>query len=174
MQENICDGVGLQQRSRLQAGHLGKSGLHHACFPRNSRTVIYRNISEQLSNSFNYLARPFFTCFWKTPRLSWSICFSSLLSSVYLSLHHCIKGKFNFYITFNFRYSQGRSHWGSQEGHGPPHFSFRTKQGPKVSVSNITDIAFYGCSEIIRTRNFTIFTVYVTIFGQFMAAFYFF
>ena len=40
--------------------------------------------------------------------------------------------------------------------------------------SNIRDIAFYGCSEIIRTRNFTIFTVYITIFGQFTAAFYFF
>ena len=32
-------------------------------------------------------------------------------------------------------------------------------KGPKVSVSNIMDIAFDGCSEIIRTRNFTIFAV---------------
>ena len=43
----------------------------------------------------------------------------------------------------------------------------------KLSVSNIRDIAFYGCSEVIRTRNFTIFTVYATIFGQFTAVFIF-
>ena len=54
------------------------------------------------------------------------------------------------------------------------HFNFQTKQGPTVSVSNIRDIAFYGCSEIIRTRNFKIFTVYATIFGHLMAVFYFF
>ena len=35
-------------------------------------------------------------------------------------------------------------------------------------------LLFYWCSEIIRTRNFTIFTVYAKIFGQFTAAFYFF
>ena len=54
----------------------------------------------------------------------------------------------------------------------------QTKKGPKVSVLNIMDIDFYGCSEIIReiirTRNFTIFTVYAIIFGQFVAAFHFF
>ena len=37
-----------------------------------------------------------------------------------------------------------------------------------------TIIVFYGCSEIIRIRNFTIFTVYDTIFRQFMVAFHFF
>ena len=31
-----------------------------------------------------------------------------------------------------------------------PHITFRIKQGPRVSVSNITNIAFYECSEIIR------------------------
>ena len=41
--------------------------------------------------------------------------------------------------------------WG--RGTIPPHVSFRTKQGPTVSVSNIRDIAFCGCLEIIRTRN---------------------
>ena len=40
-----------------------------------------------------------------------------------------------------------------------------------VSLSNIKDIAFYGCTEIIQTRNFTIFTVYATSFRHFMAAF---
>ena len=69
--------------------------------------------------------------------------------------------------------TQGRSHWGARRVM-TPHFNFRTKQGPKVSVSNIRDIAFYGCSEIIRTRNFTIFTIYATTFGEFTAAFYFF
>ena len=67
---------------------------------------------------------------------------------------------------------RGRSHWGGQGSMFPPHFNFQTKQGPKVL--NITDIAFYGCLEIMRTRNFTIFTVYVTIVGQFMAAFHLF
>ena len=43
-----------------------------------------------------------------------------------------------------------------------------------VSVSNTRGIPFYGCSEIILTRNLTIFTVYATIFEQSMAAFHFF
>ena len=71
-------------------------------------------------------------------------------------------------------HTQGRSHWGARVGGWPPHFNFRTKQGPTVSVSNIRDIAFYGCSVIIRTRNFTIFTVYTTIFRQFTAVSHFF
>ena len=56
-----------------------------------------------------------------------------------------------------------------------PHFNSQIKKGPKVSVSvlNIRNIAFYGCSEIIRTKNFIIFTVYAIIFGQFIAAFHF-
>ena len=45
---------------------------------------------------------------------------------------------------------------GAQGSHAPsPHFNFQTKQGPTVSVSNVGDTTFYGCSEI--TRNFTIF-----------------
>ena len=54
----------------------------------------------------------------------------------------------------------------------PPHllhFNFWTKQGPKIR-----DIAFYGCSEIIRTRNLAIFIVCATSFRRFMAAFRFF
>ena len=50
----------------------------------------------------------------------------------------------------------------SQWGHAPPpppHFNFQTKKGPTFSLSKIRSIASYGCSEIIRTRNFTIFTV---------------
>ena len=54
-----------------------------------------------------------------------------------------------------------------------PNFNFRTKQGPTVSVWKIRDIAFYEFSEIIESRNFTISTVYTTIFGQFTAAFHF-
>ena len=37
------------------------------------------------------------------------------------------------------------------QGAIPPHFKFRTKQGPTVLVSNISDITFYECSEIIQT-----------------------
>ena len=61
-----------------------------------------------------------------------------------------------------------------QRGAWSPHFNFQTKQRPTVPVSNIRNTAFYGRSEIIRTRNFTIFTVYAEIFGQFLAAFQFF
>ena len=42
----------------------------------------------------------------------------------------------------------------------------------KTSVSNISDIAFNGCSGIIRTKSFTSFTVYATIFGQYMEEFF--
>ena len=101
-QENICNGVGFQKRSRLQASQLGKSDLHRACFPRNSRTAMFRNISEQL---FQLFSKTFFTGFCKTPRLSCSIYFPSIWRRWYRSLHHCVKGKFNFSITFNFRYS---------------------------------------------------------------------
>ena len=79
--------------------------------------------------------------------------------------------------------NQGRSHWGGRRGGGQgvhaqppssPPLQFSNQKRPKVSVLNIRDIDFYGCSKIIRTRNFTIFTVYAIIFGQFMAAFHFF
>ena len=61
---------------------------------------------------------------------------------------------------------------GGGGGRGP--CNFQTKQGLKISISNFRDIDFYGYSEIIKTRNLTIFTVYATIFEQFMAAFHFF
>ena len=54
-----------------------------------------------------------------------------------------------------------------------PYFNFWNKQGPTVSVSNTRSIAFHVCLEIILTRNLTIIIVYVTIFEQSMAAFYF-
>ena len=47
----------------------------------------------------------------------------------------------------------------------PPNFNFWPKKGPAVSFSSIRGIDFYGYSEIIWTRLFTIFTVYATIFG---------
>ena len=76
-------------------------------------------------------------------------------------------GKWNMGVTTG---GQG----GSWSTHLPPNFNFRTKQGPTVSVWKIRDIAFYEFSEILRSRNFTISTVYTTIFGQFTAAFHFF
>ena len=56
----------------------------------------------------------------------------------------------------------------------PPNLNFQIKQGPLISVSNIKKIAFYRCSEIIRSRNFKIFIVYATILRQCMEAFHFF
>ena len=65
--------------------------------------------------------------------------------------------------------AQGRSHReGGGRGLYPPYFNLQTKRGPKVLVLIIRDIAFYGCSEIIRTRNATIFNMYATIFGLFL------
>ena len=70
--------------------------------------------------------------------------------------------------------------WGGGGGRGagdrgslPSHFNFRTKQGPTVSVLIITDVAFYGCSEIMRTRNFTIFSAHAKMFWQFTTSFHF-
>ena len=55
----------------------------------------------------------------------------------------------------------------------PYYFNFQTKQGLTVSVSNTKDVAFTEYSEIIRTRNFTVFNVCATTFGQFTATFHF-
>ena len=53
------------------------------------------------------------------------------------------------------------------------HIKSKKVQQSTVSVSNIRDNAFCDCSEIIRTRSLTIFTVHANIFGQFTAAFHF-
>ena len=56
---------------------------------------------------------------------------------------------------------------GGPGAHAPPphththtlthtHFNFRTKQNSKISASNIKDIVFHGCLEIMTTRNFII------------------
>ena len=74
----------------------------------------------------------------------------------------------NFYFIIN----AGAYPLGGQGGHAPQ-FSFQTKQGPQISFSSIWDIAFYQCSEITRSKNFTIFTVHAT-FKQFMVTFNFF
>ena len=70
---------------------LGKSGLCHACFHRNSRRIFQ-------NGCFNYLDRPCFTSFWQHGLLP-VFAFLHLCVSVYLS--------FNFNITFNFIYSRG-------------------------------------------------------------------
>ena len=80
------------------------------------------------------------------------------------------EGFFNFFSTIIRGVATGRA-MGAMPPPPLPNFNFRTKQGPKISVSNIRDIAFYGCSEIIQIRNFTVFIVYATGFGQFMTAF---
>ena len=72
------------------------------------------------------------------------------------------KQRLQLHIFFYKKLTQGRGH-----------FNLRTKQDPTVSVSNIRNTIFYDCSEIIRTRNFTMFTVHATIFGQFTIAFHF-
>ena len=55
---------------------------------------------------------------------------------------------------------------GETRGAMVPLFNFQAKQGPTFSVSNVKDTGFYGCSKIMQIRNFTIFTVGATIFGQ--------
>ena len=67
--------------------------------------------------------------------------------------------------------SRGVATEGSRvRGRKSPPFNFRTRKGSIVSVSNIRDTAFYECSEIIQAKNFKIFTLYPTIFGQFTVA----
>ena len=127
-------------------------------------------------------------------------CFSFSKISLCWYMRHlgvvCMKQQWRLTWGISYVY-QERSHWEGQGAILPsPHFNFPTKQGPKVSVSNIRDAAFYGCSEIIRSKifsfkhqgycflrmfrnytdqNFTVFTIYATTFmRQFMAAFHFF
>ena len=59
---------------------------------------------------------------------------------------------------------------GGASGAMAQHFNLQTKKETTVWVLNIRDTTFSRCSEIIWPRNFTIFTVYATSFGQFTAA----
>ena len=83
-----------------------------------------------------------------------------------------------YFTFFRINIILGRSQWWGQECHDPfhhsiPHFNFQTKQGQQFQFQT-SGIAFNGCSEIIQTRNVTIFTVYATVFGQFTAAYHLF
>ena len=84
--------------------------------------------------------------------------------------------KIQLMITIDFMSSKDQrcSHWGPKGAMPPPTAISEPNKVQNVSVSSIREIAFYGCSEIIRTRNFTFSTVYTTSFGQFMTAFHFF
>ena len=92
-----------------------------------------------------------------------------LFLSIFLSAH------------ISFPYKSGAQLQGGHGGHDhppaspcPPKQGPTTKQGPTVPTSKISKISFYVCSEIIRTRNFMVFTVQATIFGQCTAIFHFF
>ena len=63
---------------------------------------------------------------------------------------------------------------GEQGGHGRPTSISEPNKVQQFQFQTSGTLLFYGCSEIIQTRNFTIFTVYTTIFGQIKAAFHFF
>ena len=56
---------------------------------------------------FSYLARPFSNAFARHHAFLAVLTFLHFCVGVYLSLNHCLKGKFNFWIVFNFRYSGG-------------------------------------------------------------------
>ena len=92
---------------------------------------------------------------------------------VYIELLYERKIKIN--MQKYFLDQQGCSHWRGQEDHAssPTSISEAIKvQSFQFKTSGI--LLSIGCSEIIRTRNFTIFTVYATIFGRFEVAFLFF
>ena len=57
---------------------------------------------------------------------------------------------------------------------GAPTSISKPKKVQQFQFQTSALLLFTGCSEIIRTRNFTIFTVYATISGQYKAAFHFF
>ena len=96
--------------------------------------------------------------------------FSEIFYYIYLLSYSL---RFFYFLFFFSCILQRPNHLGGR-GLCPPNFNFQTKEGSTVSVSNIMGIAFYRCSEIKRTRNFTIFTVYATFFGPFTADFCFF
>ena len=97
----------------------------------------------------------------------------SLQTTIFKLKKYCLSSSDFICFTSFINSFQWHTPWGSQgAGHAPnhththTHFNFRTEQDPNFSVSNLRDIVFYKCSEIIRTRNFPIFIVYITIFGQ--------
>ena len=59
------------------------------------------------NSCFNYLARPFSHAFARHHAFLAVFIFLHFCVGANLSLHHCLKGKFNFWISFNFRYSGG-------------------------------------------------------------------
>ena len=56
---------------------------------------------------FNYLGRAFSHAFARHHAFHAVFTFLHFSVGVYLSFNHCLKGKFNFWITLSFRYSGG-------------------------------------------------------------------
>ena len=83
----------------------------HTCVRVISTTYASLKFQEQqffetFQNSyFNYLAKPFSHA--RHDSFLTVFTFLHFYVGVYLSLHHCLKGKFNFWIAFNFRYYGG-------------------------------------------------------------------
>ena len=78
-------------------------------------------------------------------------------------------------VVFALQCNQGSSHWGGQEGHGPPTCISKPN---KISNSFSFKHQGYCFLRVFRNntmdRNFTVFIVYATISGQFTATFHFF
>ena len=60
---------------------------------------------------------------------------------------------------------QGHSHWGGRQGGYAQKLQFLKQKRSNSFSFKHQDIAFYGYSEIMWTKNFTVFTMYGTIFG---------
>ena len=70
--------------------------------------------------------------------------------------------------------TRGIAAGGARGAMPPPTSIFEPNKVQQFQFQTSGDNAFYGCSEIIRTKNFAIFTKYATIFEQFTVPFHFF
>ena len=137
-----------------------QTSLHWKIFRKNSGKNIQNLKSDWVRNVS--LHKSFFVRDHYPPIASW-MCEIEIRIYCHSEVLICCDVLFFLFLAFR-RSIQGRSHYGVQGGggHGTPHFNFQTKKSPTVSFSNITDITFYGCSELYGPK---IFTVHTTIFG---------
>ena len=141
------------------------------CLPRKIKSYI---LVLYIKSYFNIMLNMSHVLPWWSPvKIAYTrIQEEKMTCSVHIEISIHIESLCNVYTVKMLNF-QECIHWGWRKRRPClTHLNFHTRQGPKISVSNIRDIAFYRCSEIIRTRILTIFTLFPTIFGQSMAAFH--
>ena len=119
--ERIRVATNLKKISYLAGIYLQRSWfsvtLLHCKLHTRVRVVSNKHVSLEIQEQqffekfqnrcFNYLARAFSHAFARHHAFHAVFTFLHFSVGVYLSLHHCLKGKFNFWIALSFRYSGG-------------------------------------------------------------------